>query len=183
MQACKRLGQRFIIPCQATKACRPRIAALHHPALRQQHKAFLASDSLTTSRDLMMGHCRLGRLVPGVALVDRGECDRGAGDLLHLGGQRPDLAPVLLMGGGDMQRQQMAQHIHRQMHLRAPTAFGAIIARSCASRSTSRRLCTTASNTPALSQRWLCWYTVCQGAGHGAASAMPRPCGRSSAGR
>ena len=35
--------------------------------------------------------------------------------------------------------------------------------RPCNSRNNARKSSTMASNTPALSQRWLCWYTVCQG--------------------
>jgi hypothetical protein len=47
---------------------------------------------------------------------------------LHLGHQHTDLAPVLLVCGGDMGDQQIARGIHRHMHFRAPSAFGPIIA-------------------------------------------------------
>ena len=41
-----------------------------------------------------------------------------------------DVAPVLLIGGSDRQRQERAQGIHGQVHLRVPAAFGPIVARS-----------------------------------------------------
>jgi hypothetical protein len=72
--------------------------------------------------------CRvLGRLDPRVALVDKREADCLSRDLLDLGSQLCDLGPILFVGGGDMQCQQVTQGIYRHMHLTAPLAFGAII--------------------------------------------------------
>jgi hypothetical protein len=107
---------------------------------------------------------------------------------LHFLGQGIDLAPLLLVGRRDAESQQMAQGIDSQMDFGAAPAFGTVIARSraafgrrwqgpavenCrrglrpvrpwASRNTARRSCTMVSNTPAVSQRWLCWYIVGQG--------------------
>ena len=100
----------------------------------------------------------------------------------------------------------MARDIDRHMNLRTTATFGPIIAstcaafgcrlqgsvseiaaegyalRFCAHRRTSRRSRTSVSNTLTLSQRWLCWLRVYQGAKHGVSGATQRLRVRSSGG-
>ena len=61
--------------------------------------------------------CRFCRVRSGVALVDKGQFHRPAGDLLNLFGQGRDLIAVALIGRGDSQGQQMAQRVDRDVDL------------------------------------------------------------------
>jgi len=70
----------------------------------------------------------VGWLIAGVALVHKGHLHRLAGYLLDLFRQLRDLGPVLFIGGGDIQRQQMAQGIHREVGLAAFAPFRPIVA-------------------------------------------------------
>ena len=132
MQARKGLGPLCIIPCQAATARCPGMTTLHHPALGQPYKALLGCGQLDDCQLPMMSLGRLRRLRPRVLVVNVGELDRVAGHFWHFFGQCMDVAPVLRMGGSDRPRQEMAQGIHGQVHLRAPAACGPIVARSCA---------------------------------------------------
>jgi hypothetical protein len=64
----------------AAKARCPRIAALHHPALGQQHKALLGCRQFDDFQLYMVGLGSLGRLRPGVLLVGVDDFDRVSGD-------------------------------------------------------------------------------------------------------
>jgi hypothetical protein len=68
------------------------------------------------------------RLIAGVALINVGDLDRVAGHLLHLVGQFSDLCPLLHVGWRHMQRQQVSECVHRQMHLAAPPFLVPVIA-------------------------------------------------------
>jgi hypothetical protein len=65
----------------------------------------------------------LSRLLTGVALIGKGDLDRGPRDVLHLGRHLCHLRPLLLTGSGHMQGQQIAQGIDRHMDLAAALAF------------------------------------------------------------
>ena len=95
MQASKRLCQLFIVSRQAAKARCPRITALHHPALGQQHKPSFRLGQPDDFQGEMVGFGGLGRLRSCVPLVDIGDFDCIASDLLHFFSQPADLAPVL----------------------------------------------------------------------------------------
>jgi hypothetical protein len=64
---------------------------------------------------------RLGGSLARVALIDEGQLDRFACRLLHGFGQLRDLRPVLLVGRGDDERQQMPERVHGDVRL-APLA-------------------------------------------------------------
>jgi hypothetical protein len=55
-----------------------------------------------------------------------------SGNPLYLSGGFLHLSAILLIRGGDVQRQQMAQCVHRRMHLRSFAALGAVVAATCA---------------------------------------------------
>ena len=61
---------------------------------------------------------RFCRVRSCVALVDKGQFHRLAGDLLDLFGQGRDLIAVTLIGRRYGQRQQVAERVDRDMHLR-----------------------------------------------------------------
>ncbi len=69
----------------------------------------------------------LGRLLAGVTLVDIGQFDTRAGDLLHGGSERRDLGPVLLGGGSDVRREQVSERVHRDVDLGALLALGPVV--------------------------------------------------------
>jgi hypothetical protein len=64
----------------------------------------------------------------GVALIDIGQLDGAAGHLLHLFCERSDLGSVALVRSRDLQHQQVAQGVDRDLDLRAFAPFGSIVA-------------------------------------------------------
>jgi hypothetical protein len=66
---------------------------------------------------------------PGVALVDVGKFDMISGYLLNRFGELLDLGAVLLVGGCDVQGEQVAQRVYRSVHLRSFAPLGAIACR------------------------------------------------------
>ena len=64
----------------------------------------------------------------GVALIDIGQPDGAAGHLLHLFCERSDLGSVALVRSRDLQHQQVAQGVDRDLDLRAFAPFGSIVA-------------------------------------------------------
>lgn len=130
MQICKRLGQMLIIPHQATKLRRSAKIAFDDPPLGQQDAAFFRFGQLDHFQAHVMGLGRLGSVVPYIPLAHKHGCDCVAGDRLHCVGQRTDLAPILHVRGGDVERQQIAQSIHRHMDFGAMTAPNAVIPHS-----------------------------------------------------
>ena len=96
---------------------------LHHPAARQQHEAALGLRVFDDFQlNAMLGR-GLFRGFPRVTLIDIRQLHMVSGDLLHLCGQPFHLRSILLISGGDVQGQQMAQRIHGRMHLRAFALF------------------------------------------------------------
>jgi hypothetical protein len=79
-----------------------------------------------------VGSRGLGQGRAGVTLVDIGEGDALASDLLDGFGELADLRPVLGFGRSDVQRRQMAQCIHRRMQLGALLPLGSIVAGAAA---------------------------------------------------
>ena len=66
--------------------------------------------------------------ITSVALVNESQFHRLPGHLLYALSQLAHLCPVLLIGWGDQQRQQMTLHINGYMHLAAFAPLGSIIA-------------------------------------------------------
>ena len=108
-----------------------------------------------------------GWLLPAVALVDKGQFHRAARCLLHRCGQVGNLAPILGIGGGGMQRQQIPQGIDRGVELRALLALGAGIVSPCPTLrrrlqsaavmdSRSRRRCRPAPRCNSTRRRFVC---------------------------
>jgi glucokinase len=75
VQAGQGLGQPLVVAGQAAEARHPGEAALHDPAPRQQHEAALGLRVLDHLQVDAVGRRRLGRVIPGVALVDVGQVD------------------------------------------------------------------------------------------------------------
>lgn len=68
------------------------------------------------------------RLLTRLALIHKGELDVLSGCLLDLLGKLAHLCAFLLIGRSHLQRQQMAQGGHRDVHLAAIAPFAAIAA-------------------------------------------------------
>ena len=100
MQASEGAGQPLVIANQTPKTGRPGEAALHDPALWQQHESALGGGQLDDLQPDAMGVRRLGWLRAGVALVDKGDLDHRAGRLPHLLGQLRNLRAILLVDWG-----------------------------------------------------------------------------------
>jgi len=117
-----------------------------------------------------------GRPRTGVALVDIGQCDTLTGGDLYCLGKPSDFSGVIRAGRPDVQREQMAESVERQMRPKTLLTLGSTTARSlhsgeehnlrlsamaalgCASRpsakrSTIRRSLTWASKPPSANQR------------------------------
>ena len=84
MPACQCLSKPFVVSGESPKPTQPGEAPFHHPSARQQHKSPL--------RFAMLDHFQLdalvsrlfGHLCARVALIDVGDLDRAARDLLDL---------------------------------------------------------------------------------------------------
>lgn len=72
--------------------------------------------------------CCFGSGLAGVALIDIGQLDGAAGHLLHLFCERSDLGSVALVRSPDLQRQQVAQGVDRDVDLRAFAPFSFLVA-------------------------------------------------------
>ena len=82
----KRHVQPLIVARQTPKASGPSKGAFDHPTTRQQHKAFLRFGQFDHFQPdaLLLGG--LGGVLARVALIDKGDFDVLACDLLHLRG-------------------------------------------------------------------------------------------------
>ena len=107
------LGQTFIITSQSPKTSGPGERAFNHPALRQQDKAFLGFRQLDD--DQVQASRYLSGVPAFVDLVYKGNLDGLTRDTLNLLDQFSDLDSLLLVGGGDMKSQQVAQDIDRRI--------------------------------------------------------------------
>jgi hypothetical protein len=91
-------GQSFIIASQAPKPGDPAETALHHPPPGQQHKASFGLRQLDHVQPNTLPASGLGRVVAGVALIDKGHFDLLAGNLLNRSRQFRHLGTLLLVG-------------------------------------------------------------------------------------
>jgi site-specific DNA recombinase len=112
--------------------CHLRMDYLHHPASRQEDEALLGLGVLDhLQADAAPPRLAGGRLA-GVPLIRERHFHRAAGDLLKPRGQLRHLRPLLFVGRRDLQRQQLPQRIHGDMHLRAVPLLGPVVARAAA---------------------------------------------------
>jgi hypothetical protein len=130
MQACQRVRQPFIVSGQSAKTRAPAETPLHHPSAGQQDEALLGLGQFHHFKLDATGRRVLGRLGTGVALVYKHDFDRFPRDDLPLVGQPLYLRSVLLIGGGNMQGQQVAQGVYSHMYLTTALPLGPIIARA-----------------------------------------------------
>ena len=103
MQASERLRQPFLIPRQTAKARGPGVTPFDHPPAGQRHKALFGLGQLAHPQAHRLGVGILGGLLAGIPLVDKRHFDGVARDFVPFRSQGCDLAPVLLVGGGDME--------------------------------------------------------------------------------
>jgi hypothetical protein len=124
----QRSGEAFVVSGESVEAGCPGEAAFDHPASGQQHEASLGLRMLDHFQPYAVAggglFCGLAR----IALIDISKLHVLLGDPLYLGGELLDLGPILLIGCGHMQRQQVSERVHRRMHLGALAAFRAIVA-------------------------------------------------------
>src|SRR3954470_5992121 len=96
----------------------------HDPTAWEQHEAPLGLWQLHHLQlDAVLAGCR-GWLLAGVALIDEGDLYALAGRRLYGLGQPADLSTIIGIGGRDVQRQEVAEGIHRHVQLRALLALG-----------------------------------------------------------
>ena len=98
------VSRSFIVPGQSSKSTGPGEASFYHPSTRQQHEASFCHGVLDHFESDAVLAGSFGGVRPCVSLVDLGQFDRVAGDLLDLLGQRRDLTAVSLVGRRDGQR-------------------------------------------------------------------------------
>src|SRR6266516_1484943 len=185
MKTSQHLQPALVITSQATKARHPRERALHHPSAGQQDEAAFGLGQANHLQAYTLSFGCQGRSLARVALIDKGQFDMLSGHVLHRCGQLAHLIAILFVSRRHVQGQQRSQRIHRQMDLAATASFGSVVARSmaafgtrlqratikngrrglrsCANRKSTRKSSTIASKTPALSHRWVCWYTAAHG--------------------
>lgn len=126
------LRQPLIVPGEPAEARGPGEATLDDPALGQQDEATIGVRQLDHSQaDAMGGRC-VGWLLARVPLVDVGQLDGLASDLLHGRRQGVDLGPVLRVGWGEVQREQVVQRVDGGVDLRAVAPLVPVIAGACA---------------------------------------------------
>jgi hypothetical protein len=125
---------RYVIPTspasEQVRFCHLRKDYFHHPTPGQQNEAVLGRRQFDDFQPDAVGLRVGGGLVASVALIHKGHLHRVARGSLNLFGQCLDLGAVLLVGGGNQRRQQLAQRIHGQVYLAAAAAFVPIIARA-----------------------------------------------------
>src|SRR5258706_3207088 len=109
MQTSQGLWQTFIITGQPTKTSHPGEGALHDPASGQQDKALLGFGQFNDFQVNAMLSSSLFGLGSGIALVDKGDFNAVTRNFLNLLSQQAHLSALLLVGWGDMQRQQQSQ--------------------------------------------------------------------------
>jgi len=127
---------RYVLPTtpesEPIRFCHLRKDYFHHPAPGQQHEAALDR----VEGDDFQGDAARGGggdgPVAGVARIHIGQFDVLPGRLLDRLGQGRHLGAVLCVRGGDMQRQQVAQRVHRHVDLRAPALLVPVVARPAA---------------------------------------------------
>ena len=128
VQVCQGACIAFVIFDEPAEACGAGKAAFDDPPAGEQHEA---PRGLGQLHDLQFDAVRTGghgRLLAGVALIDEGDLDARAGGRLHGLGQPGDLSAIIGISGCDMQRQEVAEGIHRHVQLRTLLALGSVVA-------------------------------------------------------
>ena len=121
------LGEAFVVSSQASESRGPGEASLDDPSARQQDEAPFGLRVLDHLHLNAVPGGRAVRGFSGVALVDVGKFHVVSGHLLRRFGELVHLGAVLLVGGGDMQGEQVAQGVHRSVHLGSFAPLGAIV--------------------------------------------------------
>jgi hypothetical protein len=124
----QRFWQAFIGTCQTTKARHPGKRAFHHPPAWQQDEAPLGLGQFDDFQAHPLLLSRLCRSLARVASIYESQLHVVSGHLLDGCGQLAHLRSILLIGRGDLPRQQMAQGINGQMYFAAFASLGSIIA-------------------------------------------------------
>jgi hypothetical protein len=189
METSQGVRQALIVTSEATKACHPTEAAFYDPAAREKNKAFLRLGQLDdfktnamllgfVSRDITRValpssqrrlQCARQSLPELVAPTARPERDPGHRRVSHTApangpAYRPPCGSYCLCAASRRHTPPAAHFpgLDCSVRLSKIAALGWWF-RPSASRSTTRRSCTIASNTPAFSQRCVCWYTISHG--------------------
>ena len=100
MYAFERIGEPFVVSGESAKACGPGEASLDHPSSGQQDESSFCHRVLDHFEPYAVLQCSVRGVGSGVALIDKGNFDRGAGCMLDLFGQGGDLFAVALVGRG-----------------------------------------------------------------------------------
>ena len=131
MQANDRLSEAFVVANEPPEARLPGERSLGDPTTGQEDEAVFGVGKLDHMEFNALGR-RLGGALVGVALVDVDQLDMFAGGVQDGLGEGLDLSPILLVGWGDNQRQELAQGVDGQMELAALLPFVAVVARAVA---------------------------------------------------
>src|SRR5262245_3111482 len=128
MQSTQCFRQSFIITRQAAEACYPTYAALYYPTPGQQDEAFLRRRQLDYFQTNTVCGGSLSGVFTRVALIYISYLDRCASYFLYLGAEFGNLCTVLFIRCRDVQGQQVAERVYRQVHFAAFATFGTIVA-------------------------------------------------------
>src|SRR5690242_7121705 len=128
VQTRQRLWKPLVVACQTTKARHPGKTALHDPAPGQQDEAPFGLGQLDDFQTYPMFFGCLAWFLTGVTLINKGKLNGVSSLLLYGGSQLTHLSPILLIGRGDMQGQQMTKRVYCRMHLASFAPLGSIIA-------------------------------------------------------
>jgi len=131
MQRGEGFRESLVVSGQAAESCRPSEASFDDPASWQQDEAAFCF--------CMLDHFKLyamlgGRICSGcarISLIDIGQLDMLAGNLLHGLCQDSNLRAILFIGCSDVQRQQVSKRVNGCMNLRSLAPLGAVVARAC----------------------------------------------------
>jgi len=111
MQAGDGFRQPFVVAGEPAESGHPAEAPFHSSPARQQDEAALSLGVRGDFEADAVGRGVSGRLSAGVPLIDEGERDGLAGDLLDGLGERGNLDPILLVGRRDVQGEQVAERV------------------------------------------------------------------------
>jgi site-specific DNA recombinase len=123
---------RYVLPTnpesEHVRFCHLRKDYFDHPAPGQQNEAAFGLGQLDHFElDAVRGGSGR-RALAGVAPVHEGDLDALAGGLLAGLGKTADFGAVVGIGGGDVQREQVAEGVHGGVDLAALLAFGPVMA-------------------------------------------------------
>ncbi len=116
MQGGRGCGQPLVVLSQSAKSCRPSKVPFDDPAAQQKHESSLGLGTLDHLQPDAVFSRGLASVFARVILIDPGQLHLLACDLLYSLGQHANLVTILLVGCGDVQRQQMAQRVDGRVH-------------------------------------------------------------------